>query len=404
MLSLPLSPRSRLRLAAAFGLLLVFWALPVPMAQVRPLVLEESSRSRSMQEPQRFPMRRAGLEPLWEVEAGGTLMAGILGGSGAFVYALSEGQVISRATDDGRMLWTQDLPGLNWPPLGLNGRLIVIHDEALKALDPGDGTTSWTRPLPAPAAFPPILTERQILVTLENGEIATFSPDQGEPIWQTAAGCQPEVSPQLQAGLVIVGCPDAMVRAFSATDGTALWERRLKKPILVRPAVADGRVFLGVADHTITCLAAKNGKKRYRAHMAGNPSAPLQIYEDLVLAGSKDNLLYAIKLHKGYLAWSADAGSRLLTPVVTRSHLAAASPLFSTIMVIMDLRDGAVVARENLPGGDRVSAGSPHFAGRTLISGTQPVSGGHGWLTGYQVSLVEMNTGPVAVPPPSSTH
>ena len=373
------------------------------MAQVRPLVLEESSRSRRMDVPQLLPRRRAELRTLWEVEAGGTLMTGILGGAGGFVYALREGRIVSRATTDGSLLWTQELPGLQWAPQGLNRRLFVIHESALKALDPGDGTILWTRTLPAPAAFPPVVTDRHLMVTLENGEIATFSPDLGEPLWQIGAGCQPEVSPQLQDGMVIVGCPDAVVRAFSALDGSSLWEHRLKKPILVRPAVAEDRVFLGVADHTITCLAAKNGKKRYRAHMAGNPSGPLQLYQDLVLAGSTDNLLYAIRLRKGYLAWSADAGSRLLTPVVTRSHLAAASPLFGTIMVLIDLRDGAVVARENLPGGDRVSAGSPHFAGQTLVSGTQPVSGGNGWLTGYRVNLEELDTGPVVVPPPSST-
>jgi outer membrane protein assembly factor BamB len=167
--------------------------------------------------------------------------------------------------------------------------------------------------------------------------------------------------------------------------------------------VTKDRVFLGVADHTITCLGAKKGKKRYRAHMAGNPAAPLQIYKDLVLAGSKDNLVYAIKQHKGYLAWSADTGSRILTATATRGHVAASSPLYGTLLVLMDLRDGAVVAREALPGSDRISAGSPHFAGQTLISATQPLAGGEGWLTGYSIDVVEIDTGPVIVPPPTST-
>jgi outer membrane protein assembly factor BamB len=403
MLSLPLSHRFWPRLAGATGLLLTLWIIPGPVAQVRPLVLEESSRVRRMAEPQLFPPRRAELEELWEVEAGGTLLAGLMGGSGAFVYALRDGQVVSRATEDGRLLWTREIPGLAWPPLGLNRRLFVIEGQALTSLDPGDGSTLWSQPLPAPAAFAPVVTDQQILVALQQGDIATFSPAGGEPIWQTATGCLPEVEPQLQGGLVIVGCPDGMVRAFSATDGAALWERQLKKPILVRPAVAKDRVFLGTADHTITCLGTAHGKKRYRAKMAGNASAPLQIYKDLVLAGSTDNLVYAIKQHRGFLAWSADAGARLLTPVVTRSHLAASSPLLATQLMVMDLRDGAVLARERLSGEDRISAGSPHFAGLTLVAMTQPVSGGAGWLTGYKVTVSELDPGPMVIPPPSST-
>jgi outer membrane protein assembly factor BamB len=276
----------------------------------------------------------------------------------------------------------------------MDGRIYIVTPGALAALDPGNGEDLWQQSLSHEAAFPPLLTRDLVLVVLHGGKIVALAPEDGRRIWDVDLGCVPQAEPALSDHLLLAGCPDGTVSAFSTVDGQVLWHRMLPSPMAVKPAITQKRVFVGTEDHTVTCLSAGRGKRKYRVRLAGNPASELGVRGRLILAGSQDNLLYAIKQHHGHLAWSADAGSRLLTLPAIRGDVAVASPVFSDQLVILDLRDGAVTGRRFLPGEDRMSAGSPVFAGKTLVTVSQPIAGGPGWVSGMQLEVTTIPADP----------
>ncbi len=368
---------------------------PVAQAQVRPLVLESPSHRDVLHTPALFPSRLATLESLWEVPTGGTLLPGLIGGPGGVVYGLREGRVLSRSTGDGSILWERDFGALQWAPRGSEGRLYVLTPGKLRALDPASGEDLWGKDLGAEAAFPPLLTRDLVLVVLQGGRMLALAPEDGNLVWEADLGCAPPAEPALGENLLLAGCPDGKVNALSTVDGQVLWERILPAPMTVKPAITEKRVFVGTQDYTVTCLSAGRGKKKYRVHLAGNPASSLGVRGDLILAGSQDNLLYAIRQHGGHLAWSADAGARLLSLPAIRGHIAVASPALSDQLVVMDLRDGAVTGRRFLPGEERMSAGSPVFAGKTLVVASHPNTGGPGWLSGMKLDVSTIEPGAV---------
>ena len=360
---------------------------PTALAQVRPLVLESQSHRDVVHSPTLFPARLAKFEPLWEVAAGGTLLPGLVGGPGGVVYGLREGRILSLSPGDGHILWERDAGALQWGPRGMEGRLYVVTPGALAALDPGNGRSLWQQPLGGEAAFPPLLTRDLVVVVLQEGKILALAPEDGSRLWQADLGCALRAEPALDEKMLLAGCPDGTVSALSSIDGQVLWQRMLPAPMVVKPAITEKRVFVGTEDRTVTCLSAGRGKKKYRYRLAGNPASALGVQGDLILAGAQDNLLYGIRQHGGHLAWSADAGARLLTLPAVRGHVAVASPVLSDQLVVMDLRDGAVTGRRFLPGEDRMSAGSPVFAGKTLVAISQPITGGPGWLSGMKLEV-----------------
>lgn len=366
---------------------------PTALAQVRPLVLESPSHRDVVHAPPLFPPRLAKIEPLWEVAAGGTLLPGLVGGPGGVVYGLREGRVLSRSAGDGRILWERDFSSLEWAPRGMEGRLYIVTPGALATFDPGSGKDLWRQSLGGEAAFPPLLTQDLVLVVLQGGQILALVPEDGSTIWHADLGCTPQAEPALGDNLLLAGCPDGTVSALSTVDGQVLWQRMLPAPMAVKPAITAKRVFVGTEDYTVTCLSAGRGKRKYRVHLAGNPASPLGVQGGLILAGSQDNLLYGIRQRQGHLAWSADAGARLLTLPAIRGHVAVVSPVLSDQLVVLDLRDGAVTGRRFLPGEDRMSAGSPVFAGKTLVVVSQPVTGGHGWLSGMKLEVSPIQVG-----------
>ncbi len=391
--------------AAAWLAVLALLAQVNPgLAQVRPLVLENPSRPGRVEAPPLLPPRQVHSEQLWQVPAEGMLLPGMVGGPGGFVYGVSGGRVMARSVDSGALLWQSPVEGLRWGPRGIQGRLFATGSHVIHALNPENGEPAWSVHPGAETAFPPLVAADQLVLILGNRDLLSLDPADGREQWRTSLPCMPEVAGGMGHGLILIGCPDGELRAIEQTTGDLLWLRSLPLPVAASPVVGARKAFIGVQGGNVVCLATSSGKVRYRARVGGNPVAELLFHEDLVLVGSQDNLLYGFRSRQGHLAWSADVKARPLSPPAIRGDLALLFPLQSDSLVSIDLRDGAVLGRQALPGNmESMSAGPPLFAGQALITATQPVAGGPGWVSAHQVVVEMLSTRPDVTAPAGAT-
>lgn len=365
--------------------------------QVRPVVLDDPSRPRPLVEPPLFPPRQAALESLWNVPSGGTVIDGFLAGPGGIIYAVREGTVRFLAPKTGELIWSRDLgEALRFAPLGSRGRVFLVRGQSLEALAATDGRTLWNVPLPAPPVFAPTTDGTRIVSTLEKGTVASFAAETGKVIWVGQTGCEASSPAGLGSGLVVVGCEDGRLAGLDAASGRVKWLRQSRARIRTRPLVLGHSILTGNDAGEFISWGSKHGRRRFTAHIAADALASPVRHRNLVLVGGLDNLLYGFRLRSGFLAWSADVGTRVLTPPATRAFVAVNFPPLATKIVTVDTRDGTILAETPVEEKGQVSAAGPVFAGAVLVCSTRSLAGGPGRVAGFKVEVKELPYQPLA--------
>jgi outer membrane protein assembly factor BamB len=384
-----LAPLRLLPVLALVGLSLTHG--PVVPAQVRAVVLQDPANSQPLDTPPLFPPRRAELTRLWEVGSEGTIIDGMIAGPGGVVYAAAEGVIRMLSPEDGRTIWERSFgERLSLSPGGRSGRIFQPLETRLVALSPQDGRFLWEAPLPAPALHAATATASLLIVPMEPRLIGAFATDSGLLLWSRELECEPSAPVGSGPEILVVGCEDGQFVGLDARQGDVLWTADTGNRIQARPLAVGKSAYLGNDAGEILAVGLKRGKRRYRSRVAADPVAPLTVHDELLLVGAMDNLLYAFRLRKGHLAWSADAGARNLSPPALRGNVAVCASPLAPWMVVMDVRDGQVLAREKFPGEERLSAAAPVFAGGVLVSATRTTAGGPGWITGYGILVEEV--------------
>ncbi|NOX54934.1 MAG: PQQ-binding-like beta-propeller repeat protein, partial [Planctomycetes bacterium] len=102
---------------------------------------------------------------------------------------------------------------------------------------------------------------------------------------------------------------------------------------LTSPAIADGRVFVASIDtHTLHVLDMDTGKPLWQFTAGGRIDSPPTVFEGLVLFGSADGYVYALRASDGAMAWrflAAPADQRL----VAFEQLESAWPVPGNVLV-----------------------------------------------------------------------
>jgi outer membrane protein assembly factor BamB len=329
--------------------------------------------------------------PLWEVESAGTVIDGMLAGPGGVVYAVEEGSIRALAPRDGHLLWEAGFDSdLHLPPTGLGGRLYQIAGTRLVALSTVDGEKLWTTTLPAAITASPTPVGPIVAAATSERALVAYHAEDGAFRWRVELECQPTAPVGTGADLLVLGCDDGHLLGVDFREGRILWRRKTGGRIRTRPVVYEGRAYVGNDAGEIIAVGLRRGRRKYTSRVAADPVAPLALRRKLLLVGAMDNLLYAFRLKNGHLAWSADAGTRNLSAPALRNDLAACAPPLSPRLVILDTRDGAVLARSRFPPEDRLAASAPVFAGSVLVNSTRTLAGGPGWITGYSVTVEEL--------------
>ena len=185
--------------------------------------------------------------------------------------------------------------------------LVITDSEAgVTARSIGDGTTTWTAPLPSRVA--PVALG-SLIVVASSGRLVALDGASGATRWAVErAG---DIASLTSHGDIVFAAAGAEMRAWAA-NGLDAWRQTVDAPI-VTPIAADGDlVFAGLASRKMVALDAKTGALRWTIALETTPRALLATRGRLYFGGD-DGVFYAYRQAPGRdYEWRYDT----LTPVI----------------------------------------------------------------------------------------
>ncbi len=202
----------------------------------------------------------------------------------------------------GEPAWS--LPAGDRPALALagadsHGQLIAVLTDALRSLDPRDGTILWTTPLrrALPSYTAPLVAMGDGAVVLAHrdfpalGRLAGYDAQTGAELWEQAIGAPSAL--QAYREQVFVNAGDT--RVFVARTGARLWATDLDG---CGPVAAEGNtVYLvgGIRRQTVMALDRRDGSPVWTLDLTGSCSGLVVDRGHAFLSGH-NGALYALAL------------------------------------------------------------------------------------------------------------
>lgn len=106
---------------------------------------------------------------------------------------------------------------------------------------------------------------------------------------------------------------------------------------LTPPVIAEGRVFVAATEkHQLFALDAASGHRLWEYTASGRIDSPPTLYNGLVLFGSRDGWVYALRASDGILAWRFRAAPEELW-VVSDGQVESVWPVHGSLLVVDDI-------------------------------------------------------------------
>jgi outer membrane protein assembly factor BamB len=218
----------------------------------------------------------------------------------------------------------------------------AIRPGLVAALDPDTGDEIWRFDTPA-QAFPPVVVEGTLVVGTSDGTVFGLDPGTGGERWRVVF---PGVPFQVveAGGLAIAGDADpetwgpngiadksrirGHVWAIDPADGGVRWRKEYRVfGVFVAGHGGEAFVVSGDlnADGFATALDATSGDERWRTETSA-ASSPPAVTDELLIVGETTGPLIALEIESGGQAWAAESGSGVVFfPTVEGDVLVAPS-------------------------------------------------------------------------------
>lgn len=202
------------------------------------------------------------------------------------------------------------------------------------------------------------------------GVAAESLPASLKPLWTFEAADGFEGTAAIAGGTVFVGSLDGNLYALDSKSGRVRFKYAAGGEIKSSPAVAGGTVYFGDEAGTFHALDAATGKPRWTFKTdAGVTSSATLVQaggQSLVLFGSYDGFLYALKVADGTLAWKLETQSYVHATPAVAGGLVYVSGCDGFLRAIR-VADGQEAGKVELGG---YAAASPAIAGGRAFVGT----------------------------------
>jgi len=212
---------------------------------------------------------------------------------GNLLVGCSEGQVKLLAPN-GTLQWSTSAAGgvEHIPTVGNPGVLLVTAGSELLRLGRQDGSTLWSRPLPANPSGPALLVRDVAYVATSDQKLRAFRVD-GTDLWQADLGSQP--SGPLSAspwGVVLVPTEQGRLVAVRLDTGVVASSVNLGGGAVSQVFVgSDGIAYATSADHRVRAVAPGNGNVLWSYDLGASASGIALLDTGYVLAGAGDRVI-----------------------------------------------------------------------------------------------------------------
>lgn len=293
-------------------------------------------------------------KPVWAVDAGQPLSAGVGASEKLVVVGTPKGDVLAFSPNDGKLLWRARVSSevLASPAIGDDGVAVRSGDNQIYLLDIANGSRKWvyqraTPTLSVRGAGAPVFADRYLFVGYPGGKLVALGLQNGALVWEGAVAV-PKGATELDRVADVVASPfvdgrqicavafqgrvacfdmgqggalvwsrdissatgvvmdgkylfvtddKGVVYGLDRLSGSGLWKQdKLKNRRVTAPAIRRGLVVVADGDGMVHFLSREDGSFVARQKTDGTPvRAPLQALGGAVLVQTAGGMLAAIE-------------------------------------------------------------------------------------------------------------
>lgn len=288
--------------------------------------------------------------PVWRINAGGTLTAGV-GSDGNTVVVVGEKGNVMAFDASGKLRWSAAASSevLSAPAVGQGLVIVRSQDNRIVGFDADTGARKWVVQRTAPSLIlrtaPGILmTASDAFVALPGGKLLAVALPGGAPRWEAAVG-DARGATELERIIDTSGMPvltgrqvcavsfQGRAMCFDAASGTVVWAKDLSSDVGL---AADER-FVFAADITgaVSALSRDAGASVWKSTALGyrRLSAPLSISRAV-----------AVGDYQGYVHFLSREDGAMLARIATDGSEIIAAPVLAGANMVVQTRAGALVS------------------------------------------------------------
>jgi outer membrane protein assembly factor BamB len=259
----------------------------------------------------------AGLTMRWSVTPGSSRPPVVAAGR---VYVARE-DLSAYDAGTGALLWTVDADDVSVPAMA-DGRVVVIADGRLLALDATNGVEQWSSH-DADYEGELVLDHRTVYAGVRGGDLRAVDAIDGTSRWRVHVGTDLARSVAVSDGVVYVAADPNRLEALEAATGGELWRNDVAGNPYDSPVVADGLVYVGTEASVIASFATDDGRGVWYTDIGGGVVKGPAVADLLVFAEGA-NVVTALGAGTGVAQWSHSSTGGY-APVVANGVLYQAS-------------------------------------------------------------------------------
>ncbi|MEM6280836.1 MAG: serine/threonine-protein kinase [Chloroflexota bacterium] len=194
------------------------------------------------------------------------------------------------------------------------------YDTNVWALSMEDGQLAWKFPTQGGIASTPVVDKDSglLLFGSEDNTFNAVNYRTGRIVWSFTTKDRIRSSPAVSLGHVFFGSDDGFMYALQSTNGRNLWKFDAGSPVRNRPFVMDDIVIFGTEQGELMATSVSGERKwsyRTRRNVASSPV--VHDAEGVCFVGSHDNFLYAVDASNGFSSWRFRTGGPIIsTPAI----------------------------------------------------------------------------------------
>lgn len=293
-------------------------------------------------------------QPVWRIQAGKPLSAGVGSDGVTVVVGTAAGEVLAFSARDGAPLWQARVSSEVLAPPLVVGDLVVVRsgDNRVVAFD-ARGQRKWLYQRPTPTLFlrstaPMLLVEPFVLVGFPGGKLVAIASHNGAPVWEGTVAT-PKGATELDRLADVVaapatagplGCAVAFQGRLTCFDfaqgGTTLWARELSSAAGL--AVDPRGVYVSDDEGSLHALAVESGASLWKQDRLSHRrlTAPLVVNRSYLALGDVQGVVHLLRRDDGdFAARFTTDGSPIMAP-----------PQLGNGQIVLQTRQGGVYALE----------------------------------------------------------
>lgn len=214
-------------------------------------------------------------DEIWQHKTELPISGAVGAGAGMVLLGTYNGEILALSQDDGQELWRAKASSEILAPPQANGEVVIAQtiDGRVFAYDADSGERRWSYDHPLPvltlrSTARPLLTDSQLFVGFDNGQLVCFNPDNGVVQWEVRVG-QPQgvsdldrvvdvdSSPLLVEAIVYSASYQGSVVAVSRGTGRVIWR---KEASTYRDlAHGNNKLYVAMDDSRLLAYGATSG-------------------------------------------------------------------------------------------------------------------------------------------------